>query len=62
MQPSASEVDALKLKAEIQWLIEARTSCNDTGVQKQIDIWIEDRQESLRKLSQTKPRVLVKRA
>jgi hypothetical protein len=51
MQPSVSEFDALKLKSEIQWLVEARRSCYDTGVQKQIDIWIKDRQRSLRKSS-----------
>jgi hypothetical protein len=62
MQPSASEFDALKLKAEIQWLVEARRSCNDTGVQKQIDVWIEDRQESLRKVPQPLLKVLAKSA
>jgi len=60
--PSTSKFDALKIEAEIRWLAEARRSCSDTGVQKQIDIWVQDRQKALRKVPETTPRVLAKSA
>jgi hypothetical protein len=51
---STSESDGLKIEAEIQWLEAVRRSCGDTGVQKKIDIWIEQRQK-LRNVPRTTP-------
>ena len=62
MRHPTSQFDVPKIEAEIQWLQAARRSCTDSGVQKQIDIWIEARQKLLRRISRKAPKFFAKGA
>jgi hypothetical protein len=38
--------DAAVIRAEIESLEKAREDCSDSGIQRQIDVWIEERKKN----------------
>ena len=42
-----------RIRAEIKWLEQARSQCNDRGIQQRIDLWIEEQEHKLEQLIMT---------